>query len=33
MKPTDERFVAKTSALIENVRHLMEEEEQDWFPG
>lgn len=32
MKPTDERFVAKTTVLIENVLHHMEEEEQDWFP-
>ena len=32
MKPTDERFDAKTIVLIENVTHHMEEEEQDWFP-
>ena len=32
MKPADERFDAKTMVLIENVRHHMEEEEQDWFP-
>lgn len=32
MKPTDERFDAKTTVLIENVRHHMEEEEQEWFP-
>ena len=32
MKPSDERFTAKTTVLIENVRHHMEEEEQDWFP-
>ena len=32
MKPTDERFDAKTTVLIENVTHHMEEEEQDWFP-
>ena len=31
MKPTDERFDAKTTVLIENVRHHMDEEE-DWFP-
>jgi hemerythrin-like domain-containing protein len=32
MKADDERFTAKTTVLIENVRHHMEEEEQDWFP-
>jgi len=32
MKPTDERFDAKTTVLIESVTHHMEEEEQDWFP-
>ena len=32
MKSTDERFTAKTTVLIENVRHHMEEEESDWFP-
>ena len=32
LKPTAERFTAKTTVLIENVRHHMEEEEQDWFP-
>ena len=32
MKPDDERFTAKTTVLIENVRHHMEEEEKDWFP-
>ncbi len=32
MKPTAERFTAKTTVLIENVRHHMDEEEQDWFP-
>jgi hemerythrin superfamily protein len=32
MKPDDERFAAKTTVLIESVRHHMEEEEQDWFP-
>ncbi|MCZ4500648.1 MAG: hemerythrin [Marmoricola sp.] len=32
MKPTDERFVAKTTVLIENVTHHMDEEEQEWFP-
>jgi len=32
MKPDDERFTAKTTVLIESVRHHIEEEEQDWFP-
>jgi hemerythrin superfamily protein len=32
MKPDDERFDAKTTVLIENVTHHVEEEEQDWFP-
>lgn len=32
MKPTDERFDAKTTVLIENVKHHMDEEEKDWFP-
>jgi hemerythrin superfamily protein len=32
MKPEDERFVAKTTVLIENVTHHIEEEEQEWFP-
>ena len=32
MKPTDERFDAKTTVLIENVTHHMDEEEQEWFP-
>ena len=32
MEPTDERFDAKATVLIENVTHHIEEEEQDWFP-
>jgi hemerythrin-like domain-containing protein len=32
MKPTDERFTAKTTVLIENVTHHIEEEEEEWFP-
>lgn len=32
MSPEDERFDAKTTVLIENVTHHMEEEESDWFP-
>jgi hemerythrin superfamily protein len=32
MKPDDERFTAKTTVLIENVTHHIEEEERDWFP-
>jgi len=32
MEPSDERFDAKTTVLIENVEHHMEEEEQEWFP-
>jgi hemerythrin-like domain-containing protein len=32
MKPDDERFTAKTTVLIENVRHHIKEEEEDWFP-
>jgi hemerythrin-like domain-containing protein len=32
MKPEDERFDAKTTVLIENVSHHIEEEERDWFP-
>jgi hemerythrin-like domain-containing protein len=32
MDPADERFAAKTTVLIENVTHHIEEEEQDWLP-
>ncbi len=32
MTPEDERFEAKTTVLIENVTHHMDEEEKDWFP-
>ena len=32
MKPSAERFDAKTTVLIESVTHHIEEEEQDWFP-
>jgi len=32
MDPDDERFDAKTTVLIENVSHHIEEEEEDWFP-
>jgi hemerythrin-like domain-containing protein len=32
MKPDAERFTAKTMVLIENVRHHIDEEEQEWFP-
>jgi hemerythrin superfamily protein len=32
MNPGDERFDAKTTVLIENVTHHIEEEEQEWFP-
>jgi hypothetical protein len=32
MKPSDERFDAKTTVLIESVEHHMSEEEGDWFP-
>jgi len=32
MSAEDERFDAKTTVLIENVTHHIEEEEQEWFP-
>jgi len=32
MDATDERFDAKTTVLIENVEHHMDEEEKEWFP-
>jgi hemerythrin superfamily protein len=32
MKPSDERFDAKVTVLIEVVEHHVEEEEDDWFP-
>jgi hemerythrin superfamily protein len=32
LRPDAERFDAKTTVLIENVTHHIEEEEQEWFP-
>jgi hemerythrin-like domain-containing protein len=32
MSAADERFTAKTTVLIENVTHHIQEEEDDWFP-
>ncbi|WP_314252073.1 hemerythrin domain-containing protein [Streptomyces sp. DSM 40907] len=32
LDPGDERFDAKMTVLMENVRHHVEEEEKEWFP-
>jgi hemerythrin-like domain-containing protein len=32
MSPAEEHFEAKTTVLIENIEHHIEEEEQEWFP-
>jgi hemerythrin-like domain-containing protein len=32
LKPDAEHFQAKTTVLIENVTHHIDEEENDWFP-
>ena len=32
MSPDDDHFAAKTTVLIENVTHHIEEEETEWFP-
>ena len=32
MSPTNDRFDAKMTVLMENVEHHMEEEEREWFP-
>jgi hemerythrin superfamily protein len=32
MSAQDERFEAKMTVLMENVKHHMEEEEEEWFP-
>jgi hemerythrin-like domain-containing protein len=32
MSPDEKHFEAKTTVLIENIEHHIEEEEQEWFP-
>lgn len=32
LSPDSERFDAKTTVLIENVEHHIDEEESEWFP-
>lgn len=32
MDPANDRYKAKVTVLIENVRHHVKEAEQDWFP-